>query len=107
MRHQYDHLIIGGGMAGEAAAKAIHEIAPDAAIGIIGIGVSPHPEQPGFLQPCAGKRIRRGGAAFQFPPARICAFNDNIGRVASRALVSPGSVAGAPGGATTKRMPER
>ena len=36
MRHQYDHLIIGAGMAGEAAAQAIREIAPDASIGMLG-----------------------------------------------------------------------
>ncbi|HET9049409.1 MAG TPA: FAD-dependent oxidoreductase [Chiayiivirga sp.] len=41
MRHHYDHLIIGAGMAGEAATKAIHEISPEARIGLI--GAEPHP----------------------------------------------------------------
>ncbi len=40
MRYQYDHLIIGAGMAGEAAAKAIHELAPQARIGML--GAEPH-----------------------------------------------------------------
>lgn len=36
MEHRYDHLIVGGGMAGDAAAKAIREADARASIGLIG-----------------------------------------------------------------------
>ncbi|MCB1567775.1 MAG: FAD-dependent oxidoreductase [Xanthomonadales bacterium] len=46
MRHDYNHLIIGAGMAGEAAAKAIHEAAPDARIGMLGAELHPPYARP-------------------------------------------------------------
>src|SRR6186713_2862643 len=36
MRHDYDYLIVGGGMVADAAAKAIHAEDADATIGILG-----------------------------------------------------------------------
>src|SRR4051812_47579586 len=35
MEHRYDFLIVGGGMAADAAAKALRESAPAASVGII------------------------------------------------------------------------
>ena len=46
MRHEYDHLIIGAGMCGEAAAQAIHDTDPDAAIGMIGAEHHPPYDRP-------------------------------------------------------------
>lgn len=36
MEHRYEYLIVGAGMAADAAAKALHETAPGASVGIIG-----------------------------------------------------------------------
>ena len=36
MEHRYDYLIVGGGMAGDAAAKALHEADANARVGLIG-----------------------------------------------------------------------
>lgn len=41
MEYRYDYLIVGAGMAADAAAKALRESAPDATIGIV--GDEPHP----------------------------------------------------------------
>ncbi len=46
MRHEYDHLIIGAGMCGEAAAQAIHDTDPAAAIGMIGAEHHPPYDRP-------------------------------------------------------------
>ncbi len=46
MRHDYDHLIIGAGMCGEAAAQAIHDIDPAASIGMIGAESHPPYDRP-------------------------------------------------------------
>lgn len=46
MRHDYDHLIIGAGMCGEAAAQAIHALAPQARIGMIGAERHPPYDRP-------------------------------------------------------------
>lgn len=46
MEHEYDYLIIGGGMAGDAAAKAIRAADASASIGIIGAESSPPYERP-------------------------------------------------------------
>lgn len=46
MRHDYDHLIIGAGMCGEAAAQAIHDTDPAAAIGMIGAESHPPYDRP-------------------------------------------------------------
>lgn len=46
MRQDYDYLVIGGGMAADAAAKAIRAADAGAAIGIIGAEASPPYERP-------------------------------------------------------------
>jgi 3-phenylpropionate/trans-cinnamate dioxygenase ferredoxin reductase subunit len=46
MEHEYDYLIIGGGMAGDAAAKAIRAADASARIGIVGAESSPPYERP-------------------------------------------------------------
>ncbi len=46
MQYHYDHLIIGAGMAGEAAAQAIHEVAPGASIGMLGAESHPPYNRP-------------------------------------------------------------
>ncbi len=46
MNHNYDYLIIGAGMTGEAAAQAIHQAAPEASIGIIGDEKHPPYDRP-------------------------------------------------------------
>lgn len=46
MEHVHDYLIIGGGMAADAAAKAIHEVEAAASIGIVGDDVSPPYQRP-------------------------------------------------------------
>jgi NADPH-dependent 2,4-dienoyl-CoA reductase/sulfur reductase-like enzyme len=46
MRHDYDYLVIGGGMAADAAAKAIRAADATAAIGIVGAEASPPYERP-------------------------------------------------------------
>ena len=46
MEHAYDYLIIGGGMAGDAAAKAIRAADPVAGIGLVSAETSPPYERP-------------------------------------------------------------
>jgi NADPH-dependent 2,4-dienoyl-CoA reductase/sulfur reductase-like enzyme len=46
MEHRYDHLIIGGGMTADAAAKAIREADAKAGIGIVGDETHPPYERP-------------------------------------------------------------
>lgn len=46
MEHVYDYLIVGGGMAADAAAGAIREHAPDARIGLVGDERQPPYERP-------------------------------------------------------------
>ncbi len=46
MRHDYDHLIIGAGMCGEAAAQAIHDTDPNARIGMLGAEEVPPYDRP-------------------------------------------------------------
>lgn len=46
MRHDYDHLIIGAGMSGDAAAQAIHETDPAARIGMLGAEAHPPYDRP-------------------------------------------------------------
>jgi NADPH-dependent 2,4-dienoyl-CoA reductase/sulfur reductase-like enzyme len=46
MTHDYDYLIIGGGMTADAAAKAIHETAAKARIGMVGDETQPPYERP-------------------------------------------------------------
>jgi 3-phenylpropionate/trans-cinnamate dioxygenase ferredoxin reductase component len=46
MEHAYDYLIIGGGMAGDAAAKAIRAADASASIGLVGAETSPPYERP-------------------------------------------------------------
>jgi NADPH-dependent 2,4-dienoyl-CoA reductase/sulfur reductase-like enzyme len=46
MEHAYDYLIIGGGMTGDAAAKAIHQSDAKASIGIVGDDPQPPYERP-------------------------------------------------------------
>lgn len=46
MRHDHEHLIIGGGMSGAAAAQAIHDTAPDADIGMLGAEQHPPYDRP-------------------------------------------------------------
>jgi 3-phenylpropionate/trans-cinnamate dioxygenase ferredoxin reductase subunit len=46
MEHIHDYLIIGGGMAADAAAKAIHELEGGANIGIVGDDSSPPYQRP-------------------------------------------------------------
>lgn len=55
MHHQYDHLIIGAGMAGEAAAQAIHEVAPTASIGMLGAE-----NHPPYARPPLSKALWKG-----------------------------------------------
>lgn len=46
MQHVHDYLIVGGGMAADAAAKAIHELEAAANIGIVGDDPSPPYQRP-------------------------------------------------------------
>jgi len=46
MEHRYDYLIVGGGMAGDAAAKAIHETDASARIGLVGAEAHAPYERP-------------------------------------------------------------
>ena len=46
MEHRYDHLIIGGGMTADAAAKAIREADANASIGLVGDETHPPYERP-------------------------------------------------------------
>ena len=46
MEHAYDYLIIGGGMAGDAAAKAIRAADASASIGLVSAETSPPYERP-------------------------------------------------------------
>ena len=46
MEHNYDYLIVGAGMTGEAAAQALHDAAPDARIGMIGDENDPPYDRP-------------------------------------------------------------
>lgn len=46
MEHTYDYLIIGAGMAADAAAKAIREVEADAKVGIVGQESSPPYQRP-------------------------------------------------------------
>lgn len=57
MKYQYDHLIIGAGMAGEAAAQAIHAVAPDASIGMLGAE-----NHPPYARPPLSKALWKGEA---------------------------------------------
>jgi len=46
MEHRYDYLIVGAGMTGDAAAKALRTAAPDASIGMIGAEAQAPYERP-------------------------------------------------------------
>ena len=46
MEHRYDHLIVGGGMTADAAAKAIHESDANARIGLVGAEAHAPYERP-------------------------------------------------------------
>ena len=46
MHHHFDHLILGAGMAAEAAAQAIAETDPSASIGMIGAENHPPYNRP-------------------------------------------------------------
>ena len=46
MEHKYDYLIIGAGMAADAAAKAIHEVEAGASVGIVGEETSAPYQRP-------------------------------------------------------------
>ena len=46
MEHEYDYLIVGGGMAADAAAKAIRAADPSAGIGLVGAEPTPPYERP-------------------------------------------------------------
>ncbi|MGB8715539.1 MAG: FAD/NAD(P)-binding oxidoreductase [Rhodanobacteraceae bacterium] len=55
MEHRHDYLIVGAGMAGEAAAQALHDADPDASIGMIG-----NENQPPYDRPPLSKGLWKG-----------------------------------------------
>jgi 3-phenylpropionate/trans-cinnamate dioxygenase ferredoxin reductase component len=55
--HHYTYLIVGGGMAADAAARGIREVDPDGAIGLIGA----EPDPP-YKRPPLSKKLWRGKA---------------------------------------------
>ncbi len=46
MRHDYDYLVIGAGMAADSAARGIRELDPDGSIGVVGEEVDPPVARP-------------------------------------------------------------
>ncbi|HEU5431512.1 MAG TPA: FAD-dependent oxidoreductase, partial [Thermomicrobiales bacterium] len=52
---QYDYLIVGGGMAADAAIRGIREVDPDGAIGLIGAEADPP-----YKRPSLSKALWRG-----------------------------------------------
>src|SRR5215207_6402411 len=55
MSHHYTYLIVGGGMAADAAARGIREVDPDGSIGLIGA----EPDPP-YKRPPLSKKLWRG-----------------------------------------------
>ncbi|MGA7296801.1 MAG: FAD/NAD(P)-binding oxidoreductase [Rhodanobacteraceae bacterium] len=55
MEYRHDYLIVGAGMAGEAAAQALHDADPDASIGMIG-----NENQPPYDRPPLSKGLWKG-----------------------------------------------
>ncbi len=62
MNYEYDYLIVGGGMAADAAAKALHESDPDASVGILGN----EPDAP-YERPPLSKKLWKKDK----PPAEV------------------------------------